>query len=89
MNVLLVALAAFVGGIIAALAGWLETQEPFNLRKFGSSIARALLAAVGVAIAYSYANNLSALDIAMALLAGAGVDVLGNRVAGAITARRR
>ena len=88
MSVLWIAVAAFAGGIIAALAGWLETQEPFNPRKFGSSAARALLAAVGVAIAYSYANNLSALDIAMALLAGAGVDVLGNRVAGAITARR-
>ena len=88
MDVLWIALAAFVGGILAAIAGWLETQEPFNPRKFGSSSVRALLAAVGVAIAYSYANDLSALDIAMALLAGAGVDVLGNRVAGAITARR-
>ena len=89
MNVFWIAVAAFMGGILAALAGWLETQDSFNPRKFGASVVRALVAAIGIAVAYTYANGLSALDIAMALLAGAGVDVLGNRVAGAITARRR
>ena len=88
MNIVWIAVAAFLGGIIAALAGWLETQDPFNPRKFSASVARALVAAIGIAVAYTYANGLSAIDIAMALLAGAGVDCLGNRVAGAITARR-
>lgn len=88
MNVVLIAVAAFLGGIIAALIGWLETQAPFNPRKFAASVTRALVAAIGIAVAYTYVNSLSALDIAMAVLAGAGVDVLGNRIAGAITARR-
>ena len=87
MSVMWIAVAAFAGGIIAALAGWLETQEPFDPRKFASSGVRALLAAIGVAIAYSYANNLSAIDIVMAILAGAGVDSLGNRITGSIKAR--
>ena len=89
MNVVWIAVAAFLGGIIAALAGWLETQDPFNPRKFAASVTRALVSAIVIAVVYSYANGLSAIDIAMALLAGAGVDVLGNRVAGAITARRK
>jgi len=88
MSVIWIAAAAFIGGIIAALAGWLKSEEEFNVRKFMASVVRSLVAGVGIAIAYNYSNDLSPIDFGVAWLAGAGVDVLGNRAAGAIAARR-
>jgi len=87
MSVIWIAAAAFIGGIIAALAGWLESEEEFNVKKFMRSVVRSLVAGVGIAVAYNYINDLSLIDLGMAWLAGAGVDVLGHRAAGAIAAR--
>jgi len=84
MNVIWIAVAAFIGGIVAALLGWLESKEPFVSRKFSASLIRALVAAVASAIGYQYANAITPIDIGIAFCAGAGVDVLGHRVARAI-----
>ena len=35
--------AAFIGGIVAALLGWLDSGETFAARKFSSSVLRALV----------------------------------------------
>ena len=86
MNVLWIAGSAFVGGIVAAMLGWLDSGESFEVRKFSASVARALVAAVVFAVGYSYTNSLSPIDIGIAFVGGAGVDVLGNRVTGAIKA---
>jgi len=77
-----VALAALLGGLVAALLGWLESNEPFNARKFGGSAVRALIAAVIFAVGYQLANSVTMLDLFYAFLGGAGVDVLGNRISG-------
>ena len=82
MDRLYVALAALLGGVVAALLGWLESNEPFNPRKFGGSAIRALLAAVVFAVGYHLQASVSMLDLFYAFLGGAGVDVLGNRAAG-------
>ncbi|MFW6125474.1 MAG: hypothetical protein ACOC58_00050 [Chloroflexota bacterium] len=84
MDILLVALAAFGGGVVSAALGWLESGEPFEARKFASSALRAFLAGAGFAAAYTFAGPVAMLDILTAFLAGAGVDVLGNRLAGSI-----
>ena len=85
MPILSVSLAALVGGIVASLLGWLDSGTPFVGRKFASSVLRALVAAVAFAAGYTLLGPyVTALDIAAAFLAGAGVDVLGNRLAGAI-----
>jgi len=86
MNVVWIAVAAFSGGIVAALLGWLESKEPFDARKFSASIARALVAAVGFAVGYHYANSITPIDIGIAFCGGAGFDVLGHRISGAIKA---
>ena len=86
MNVIYVAVAAFIGGIAASLLGWCDSGEPFAPRKFAASLIRALVAGVGFAVAYSYTNSLSPIDLGIAFVGGSGVDVLGNRVAGAIKA---
>ena len=85
MNILWIAVSALVGGIVAAVLGWLDSGEAFVIRKFSASVARALVAAVVFAVSYSY-NSLSPIDIGIAFVGGAGMDVLGNRVAGAIKA---
>ena len=81
MNTLWIAGSALVGGIVAAMLGWLDSGEAFVVRKFSASIVRALVAAIVFAVGYSYTNGLSPIDIGIAFCGGAGVDVLGNRVA--------
>ena len=82
MDKLYIALASLSGGLVAALLGWLESGEPFNSRKFGGSIIRALIAGVIFAVGYELSETLGILDLFYAFLGGAGVDVLGNRLAG-------
>ncbi|MDD5501531.1 MAG: hypothetical protein AAC990_00225 [Dehalococcoides mccartyi] len=81
MDRLYIALAALVGGLAAAFAGWLESNEPFNQRKFGSSAIRALIAGAVFAAGYELSGSVGMLDLFYAFLGGAGVDVLGNRIA--------
>ncbi|WP_253689417.1 hypothetical protein [Dehalococcoides mccartyi] len=81
MDRLYISLAAVLGGLIVALLGWMESSEPFNLRKFGGSGIRALIAGAIFAAGYELSGSLSWLDLFYAFLAGAGVDVIGNRIA--------
>ena len=81
MDRLYIALASLSGGLAAALLGWLESGETFNPRKFGGSVIRALIAGVVFAVGYHLADGVSILDLLYAFLGGAGVDVLGNRIA--------
>lgn len=86
MDVLWLGFTAFFGGIIAALIGWLESSEPFDGRKFGRSILKALVAGIGIGVSYQIlSDNIQTIDLLYAFLAGAGVDVLGNRGAGAVS----
>jgi len=86
MNVILVGASALVGGMVAAVLGWLDSGEVFEARKFSASIVRALIAGLGIAAAYSYANSITVLDIVICFLAGAGFDAGVNRISGAIKA---
>jgi hypothetical protein len=82
MDKLYIALAALLGGLVAALLGWLESSEAFNLRKFGGSAIRALFAGAVFAAGYMLSGTVGILDLFYAFLGGAGVDVIGNRIAG-------
>jgi len=84
MDVVWIGVAAFLGGIVSGVLGWLDSGEAFEIRKFSASIVRALFAGLGIAVAYSYANSITALDIVVAILAGAGFDAGVNRISGAI-----
>jgi hypothetical protein len=83
MNLVLIALAAFGGGTLAAFLGWLDSAEPFAPRKFGRSLGFALLSGIGFAVGYSFSDSIGARDLFAAVLAGAGVDALSNRALGA------
>ncbi len=81
MNTFYIALAALLGGLAAALLGWLESGEPFNPRKFGGSLIRSLIAAAIFAAGYQ-SGSVGVIDLLYAFLGGAGVDVIGNRISG-------
>ncbi len=82
MNTLYIALAALLGGVAAALLGWLESGEPFNPRKFGGSVIRSLIAGAIFAAGYQVSGGVGIIDLLYAFLGGAGVDVIGNRISG-------
>ena len=82
MDMLYIALAALLGGLVAALLGWLEGGEPFSPRKFGGSVIRALIAGIIFAGGYQLSGSVRILDLFYAFLGGAGVDVIGNRISG-------
>ena len=85
MGILYVSLAAFGGGIVAALLGWLESGENFIARKFASSVLRALVAGGVFAIGYvTMGEAVTIMGLVIAFMAGAGIDVVGHRVAGSI-----
>lgn len=85
LEMLLVAILAMLGALVAAYLGWANSGEPFNARKFSSSVIRAIVAAL-LFVAGSYTTQAPAnfLVYLGAFLGGAGVDVLGNRLAGAV-----
>ncbi|MDZ4230398.1 MAG: hypothetical protein U1B77_01105 [Dehalococcoidales bacterium] len=82
MITIYIALAALLGGVAAALLGWLESSDPFNPRKFGGSVIRSLMAAAIFAAGYQLSSAVGVIDLVYAFLGGAGVDVIGNRISG-------
>lgn len=83
MNVWTLATVATLGGVVSALLGWLEGTDSFAIRKFMPSVLRAVLAGTAFAIGYEATNlAVSSHDLLIAFAGGAGIDVLGNRVAG-------
>jgi hypothetical protein len=81
MNIWIVALAAFVGGLVVAMLGWFDSKESFNKKKFGASIIRSLIAGVIWAATYSMSDLPREKILLYAFLGGAGFDVLGNKIA--------
>ncbi len=83
-NLITVAIAAFLGALGSGFAGWWNTHEPFDGRKFIGNVWRAITAALAL-VAFSEATQLiTARDLIMAFLTGAGIDVFGNRIQGGI-----
>jgi len=82
---IIVALSAFGGGILSALLGWLDSSEKFVVRKFVKSIVASVVAGLIFAVSYTYGDAVGIKDIFLAVLGGAGVDVLANRVSSVTT----
>lgn len=90
IQILLVTVLSIAGALFAAALGWCESGEPFNARKFTASILRAFAAGMVFSVT-SYAS-LETADIwtyFASFLGGAGIDVIGNRAAGAIASRNK
>jgi hypothetical protein len=88
--VILVALAAFLGGLANALLGWAKQvpPTPWDWRSFMTSGIAALVGAAGFAAAFDYSGITSVpLALLAAFIGGAGVVSITSRVGGAIAAR--
>jgi len=82
INIIMIALAAFVGGLATALLGWTEQATPWNWKKFTSSTIRSFVGAIAIATVMDYSGPVTPIFYLFAFLSGAGVEVGGNRVAG-------
>jgi len=74
MEVAFIAVSASVGALTLAVLGFLNSGEAFNPRKFIGSAITAIVAGVGVAVAFKYTNGVGLLDILGAFLTGVGAD---------------
>lgn len=89
MEIFLVALAAVAGALGAGLLGWLDSGETFEWRKFTSTMLRAFFAGLVFAAAnFAFKESIVPWDYITAIIGGVGIDVLGNRAAGAIASRK-
>lgn len=82
--VIILVILSVTGGIFAALLGWAESGEPFDIRKFAASAGRSFLAGLLSALFFA---DIPPQDVTIwiylaAFLMGAGVDVIGHRAAG-------
>lgn len=77
----LIALTATAGGVVLALIGWLESGDVFDVRKFGASCLRSLIAGVLFAVG---SDGSDVIQFFYAFLGGAGVDAIGKGVSGAL-----
>ncbi len=77
-------MAALLGGILISLAGLWDAHEPWDSRKFGASVIRALFAGAVFAIGYPLAHPVGALDLLLAFTSAITTDVGVNRIAGAL-----
>lgn len=83
VNLVWIALSAFGGGILSGVFGWLDSHEAFVASKFMRTVGAALIAAIVFAVAYQFSDGIDVRDVFLAILGGAGVDVLANRALGA------
>jgi hypothetical protein len=84
LGILYVSLAAGAGAVVAGILGWLESGEAFSAKKYLPTILRAALAAILAAVATPIVAPIGWVVIISAFVAGAGIDVIGHRVAAAI-----
>jgi hypothetical protein len=81
--VVVVLIAALLGGLCTVMLGWLESTSTFDKRKFALSALRSLIGAVSIAAAFNYSGSTAPICFLLAFLAGAGVNTGGNQLAGA------
>ncbi len=82
-------LLTVLGAITVAILGWCESGEPFDARKFGASVVRAIIGGFLAALIFEGTVNPTTFTYLSAFLIGAGIDVAGHRLAGTIDKIRK
>jgi uncharacterized membrane protein len=88
LNSLVLATMAILGALASATLGWLDSGEKFSARKYASSAITAIFSGAVCAFKFQGIVNPSFWDFLFAAVTGAGFDVLGNRISGAIAAKK-
>ena len=78
LAVVLVAVCAAAGGILAAFLGFLKSSEPFEPKKFLASVLTSVISGIVFGVGYQIAGRPDIKDFFMAFLGGAGIDALRN-----------
>jgi len=81
-------LLTVLGAITVAILGWIDSGEPFNPRKFASSLLRAVFAGFVSALIFEGTTEATTFTYLSAFLIGAGIDVAGHRLAGTLNQTR-
>jgi len=85
IELLVLFIATVLGAVTTSGLGWLDSGVAFDARKFVPGVIRGIVAAIIVFIPASagyLGSTLSLVTILGAFVAGMGVDVVGNRIAG-------
>ena len=82
-------LLTVVGAISVAILGWIESGEPFDNRKFAASVGRAIFGGLVSALIFQGTEDPTIWTYVSALLVGAGIDIAGHRLSGAIDQIRK
>lgn len=79
-------IATLLGALVASALGWLDSDTPFQPKKFYPSLIRgAIAAAIAYAIAYTgFVGEVNLFTYLGVFFAGGGWDALGNRASGII-----
>jgi len=86
MNIIIVVICAIIGSLAAAAIGWLDSGEPFDLRRFAKSFITAVIAGVVFASTFDYTKVLPLpMLIILAFLGGVGVDYMSKKAAGVLS----
>lgn len=81
ITILWISLAAFGGGILAGYLGYLKSGNAWSWKIFQQSLITGLISGFVFGVGYIFTSEgLTIRDLVIAVLAGAGVDNLTNRV---------
>lgn len=78
-------LLTVVGAISVAILGWIESGETFDTRIFAASVGRAILGGLVSSLIFQGTEDPTIWTYVSAFLIGAGIDVTGHRLSGAIS----
>lgn len=85
MTYFILIISNLFGAILVGLLGYCKSGTPWVWKKFAESFIAGVLAAIAWVIGYSLANGtLQGYDVLVAILTGAGMDNLINRISGVI-----
>ena len=80
-SVYLAGLLSSAGGILSALVNWLNSKEPFDARKFLSSVIAAVVSGLTFGLAYDKVA-VTPFAVVTCLLGGLGIDSAKNMALG-------
>ena len=83
-TVLILAVYAIAGAVVAAVLGYLESGEAFEFNKFLASLLRGVVSAIAAIFVFQDVAVITIWDGLQAFLLGAGIDVLGHRLSGVV-----
>ena len=84
LDAFLLLIATILGAVTTSVLGWLDSNNPFNVRQFVPGLIRGIIASIIVFIAgyEGFVGEITLFTYLGAFLAGGGFDTIGNRLAG-------